>query len=100
MSVKIYKRFGSGAVDMIKANPYLLCDEISGIGFEKADAVARSLGIPKDSRERIAAGIKFVLTYNQYSSGHVYLPQNKLVETSCRLLSCSTDDAETSLARL
>lgn len=44
-SVKIYKRFGSGAVDMIKANPYLLCDEISGIGFEKADAVARSLGI-------------------------------------------------------
>ena len=99
-SVKIYKRFGSGAVDMIKANPYLLCDEISGIGFEKADAVARSLGIPKDSRERIAAGIKFVLTYNQYSSGHVYLPQNKLVETSCRLLSCSTDDAENELGAL
>ena len=96
-SVKIYKRFGSGAVDVIKANPYLLCDEISGIGFEKADAVARSLGIPKDSRERTAAGIKFVLTYNQYSSGHVYLPKNKLIETSCKLLSCSPENAEAEL---
>lgn len=99
-SVKIYKRWGSGAVDIIKKNPYQLCDDINGISFEKADAVAKSLGIPRDSRERVAAGIKFVLTYNQMQNGHVYLPMDKLVATSCKLLGCSTETAENELGTL
>lgn len=99
-SVKIYKRWGSGAVDTIKKNPYQLCDEINGIGFEKADAVAKSLGMARDSRERIAAGIKFVLVYNQNQNGHVYLPMDKLIPTACKLLGCEPETAENELGAL
>ena len=38
--MKIYKKWGSGAVDTINRNPYCLCDEIYGIGFDKADSLA------------------------------------------------------------
>ena len=99
-SVKIYQKWGSGAVDVIKRNPYILCDEINGIGFEKADSVARSLGIAKTSRERISAGIKFVLTYNESQNGHTYLPMDKLIETSCKLLGCDKETAEDELGAL
>ncbi|MBQ0126324.1 MAG: AAA family ATPase, partial [Clostridiales bacterium] len=88
LSVKIYKELGSGAVDIIKQNPYILCERIDGIGFEKADAIAREVGIAKNSRDRIAAGVKFVLSYNAMANGHVYLPLHKLVPTADKLLSC------------
>jgi exodeoxyribonuclease V alpha subunit len=32
-ALNIYKKWGSFAVDTIKANPYVLCDEIPGIGL-------------------------------------------------------------------
>ena len=99
-SVKIYQRWGSGAVDVIKKNPYLLCDEISGIGFEKADSVARSLGMKSNSRERIASGVKFVLKYNCTQNGHVYLPMDKLVTASSGLLGCDAEAAENEIGVL
>lgn len=91
LSVKIYNELGSGAVDMIKKDPYILCERINGIGFDKADAVARKVGVSKDSNERIAAGVKFVLTYNSAENGHVFLPLHKLVPTADKLLSCGED---------
>lgn len=99
-SVRIYQKWGSGAVDVIKKNPYLLCDEISGVGFEKADAVARSLGMKSNSRERIASGIKFVLKYNRTQNGHVYLPMDKLTATSSGLLGCDAEAAENEIGAL
>lgn len=97
-SVRIYQKWGSGAVEMIKQNPYALCDAIGGIGFEKADAVARDLGYRENSGERIAAGISFVLSYNLFQNGHVYLPQDKLLPAAMKLLSCSEEEAEDELA--
>ncbi len=44
-TVKIYKKWGSAAVDIAKKNPYRLCNEIDGIGFEKADSLAVKLGV-------------------------------------------------------
>ena len=90
-SVKIYHELGAGAVDVIKANPYVLCERINGIGFERADAVARSVGIARDSRDRIAAGVKYVLTYNAMQNGHVYVPERKLIPTADKLLGCGID---------
>ncbi len=92
LSVRIYKELGPGAVEMIKENPYILCERISGIGFEKADAVARRVGISKQSEDRIAFGIKYVLTYNAAENGHVYLPLHKLVPTADKLLMCGEEN--------
>ena len=39
MTVKIYKQWGSGSVDIARKNPYRLCDEVEGIGFERAESI-------------------------------------------------------------
>jgi exodeoxyribonuclease V alpha subunit len=78
-------------VEIIKNKPLYLCERISGIGFDKADAVARSVGISKNSDDRIAAGVKYVLTYNAMENGHVYLPLHKLVPTADKLLGCGEE---------
>ncbi|MBR3836597.1 MAG: ATP-dependent RecD-like DNA helicase [Clostridia bacterium] len=85
-SVRIYKRWGDAAVDVVKRNPYILCDEIYGIGFERADAMAASLGLGKDSYERIRAGLHYVLRFNSAGNGHTYLPKAKLIQASAKLL--------------
>ena len=86
MTVKIYKQYGSSAVDLAKKNPYRLCDEVEGIGFERADQMAMSLGVDPHSEERIMSGIKYLLTSNAAQNGHVCLPREKLVETAGHLL--------------
>ncbi|MBQ7291782.1 MAG: ATP-dependent RecD-like DNA helicase [Clostridia bacterium] len=99
-AVRIYKKWGCAAVDVINKNPYILCDEIHGVTFEKADAIAKTLGFTSGSDERIGAGIKFVLQHNLYQNGHVFLPQEKLVETATKLLGCEKEKAEDVLAYL
>ncbi len=98
-SVKVYQKWGTGAVELIRENPYILCGNIHGIGFEKADMIARDLGIRQNSEERIAAGIAFVLSYNLNQNGHVYLPQDKLIPAAVKLLGCAEEEAEDELAR-
>lgn len=98
-AVRVYKKWGSGAIEMIKQNPYILCENIRGIGFEKADRIARDLGIRENSEERIAAGLAFVLSYNMNQNGHVYVPQDKLIPAAVKLLSCTEEEAEDELAR-
>ena len=93
-AVKIYKKWGSGAVDLLKKNPYLLCEEIYGIGFDKADQMAKSLGCEEDSPFRIRAGIKYALSYNATHNGHVFIPRDKLIGLSAQLLDLPVERIE------
>lgn len=86
MTVRIYKQFGSSAVDVAKENPYRLCDEVEGIGFERADQMAMSLGLDPQSGERLMSGVKYLLTSNAARNGHVCLPREKLTEAAAQLL--------------
>lgn len=99
-AVKIYKRWGGGAVDVIKKDPYVLCDEITGVGFEKADAVAKSLGAENYRHERLLAGIKYILSYNANTNGHVFIPQDKLVESAMQMLSVGDAEVEEAVTEL
>lgn len=85
-TVKIYKRWGSASIDVAKANPYRLCDEIEGIGFERADSMAMKLGLDRNSASRLVSGVTHVLRYNAAQNGHVCLPREKLVKASATLL--------------
>lgn len=91
LTSKIYKRWGSASIDMVKHNPYILCNEINGIGFEKADSVAQSLGSPADSSERIEAGILYTLKNDAAMCGNMYLPEIKLVDITSNILKVKKD---------
>lgn len=49
-------------IKKVKDNPYILADEVSGIGFKKADALAINAGMPKNSPKRLEAFFQFFLT--------------------------------------
>lgn len=99
-AVKIYKKWGSGSIDIIKRNPYNLCDEIYGIGFEKADMIAKSLGIDNYTEERARSGLKYVLSYNGVQNGHMFIPRNKLIPAASSMLGIDEDVVENALNEL
>ncbi len=90
-TVKIYKRWGSACIDIAKKNPYRLCDEIDGIGFERADAMAAKLGIGQDSEARLISGIDHILKHNAAQNGHVCLPREKLAKAAAKLLGANEE---------
>ncbi len=90
ITVRIYKHFGAGAVDIAKQNPYRLCNEVDGIGFERADGMAMSLGLEADSPDRLESGVRYLLNSNAAQNGHTCLPREKLVAASVQLLRTAT----------
>ena len=91
--LKIYKKYGSSSVDTVKNNPYILCDEISGIGFKTSDKIARSLGIEVDSPFRIQSGIRYVI--NEFcANGHTFMPKDELIKEASNVLTVSGDIIE------
>ena len=96
-AMKIHKHWGGRAIDIIRENPYMLCEEINGIGFEKADKVARSLGIEGNSPQRIRSGIIYVLSYNASANGHTVLPRDRLTALAADLLSVDKESCEDAL---
>lgn len=84
-AVKIYKRYGAAAVDIVQENPYQLAEDVWGIGFKIADQLARKLGIEKEYPARLQAGLLFALQ-RAVDDGHVYMPQQELVQRAAELL--------------
>ncbi|WP_300262813.1 ATP-dependent RecD-like DNA helicase [Clostridium sp.] len=91
--LKIYKKYGANSVDTVKNNPYILCDEISGIGFKTSDKIAKSLGIEIDSPFRIQSGIRYVI--NQFcANGHTFMPKDELIKEASNVLTVGEDIIE------
>ncbi len=99
-TLKIYKQWGSRAVDIAKQNPYRLCNEIEGIGFESADMVASSLGFEDNNFDRIMSGINYVLSKNESVNGHCCLPAERLCESAAALLGVDVVGAENAMREL
>ncbi len=84
-AAKIFKQYGSRAIEVVSRNPYQMAADIYGIGFLTADRIARELGFEKDSHLRLRAGILYVL--NQMAeNGHVYYPYHQLLEKAGEML--------------
>lgn len=82
---KIYARYGLETFKVINENPYLLADDINGIGFKIADEIAAKVGIHTDSDYRIRSGILYVLSAS-IGEGHVYYPKELLLDKAQELL--------------
>jgi len=76
-AVRIFKTYGTDAIQVMSENPYRLAKDIRGIGFRTADVIAEKLGIEKTAIIRIRAGIAFALT-EAMGYGHCGLPRADL----------------------
>ena len=97
LSVRIYNRWGASAVGKVKEDPYILCEHIQGIGFEKADEIASSLGTDKNAPSRIKAALKYVLSFNSIQNGHTCVPYDKLCPACAELLGTSEESIHKAL---
>jgi len=99
LALRLYRRYGPDALDMLRRNPYLLVDDAYGVDFAVADQIALSMGLAGDSQRRVEAAVLFELSYNQ-NNGHVFLPREKLLAAAAALISCEPEAVEISLDQL
>src|SRR5260370_22204098 len=64
---------------------YRLRQEVWASGFKTADTIARAVGIPHDSPQRIKAGLQYTLS-QAADDGHCYLPEPNLIREAARIL--------------
>ena len=97
--INIYRRFGQKSTEIIKSNPYTLCERGIDFPFETAEELALEFGFEKDSELRVCAGIEYVLNRN-LSNGHTCLPRDKFVDVCSNLLECNQSTVEVCCDRL
>ena len=91
LAVKIFNEYGQKMYTIIKKNPYQIAEDISGVGFKIADAIAMKAGIGMQSDFRVRAAI--IYTLNQATGlGHIFLPKKLLVSWTRQLLEKSNDN--------
>ena len=90
---RLLSRYGENAAATVRENPYRLAEEVDGIGFLKADAIARGLGISEDAPERLAAAAAFALG-EAVASGSVCMEPSELAHRTAELLKLDCADGE------
>lgn len=97
--VKIYKTYGNESIEIVKANPYRLADDIWGIGFKTADKIATQLGFEKNSFERCSSGILYIL--NELSNkGHCFATREQLLETTEKILELESNLIDSTINKM
>jgi exodeoxyribonuclease V alpha subunit len=75
---RIRKRYGAEAVKVIREDPYLVAEQVPGIGFKTADAIGRASGLAMDDPRRAAGAVLHLLGENA-EDGHVFARHEQLV---------------------
>src|SRR5437762_10027564 len=95
-AVRIFKTYGSDAVQVMTENPYRLARDIRGIGFKTADAIAMRIRSEEDALIRVRAGISYALT-EAMDEGHCGLPTEELLPLAEELLEVSQELVQTAM---
>jgi exodeoxyribonuclease V alpha subunit len=90
LASRVYRAYGSRAIEVIENQPYRLAREMRGVGFLTADRIAMQTGVPAEDPERIQAGLLHVLSEG-LGDGHLYLPRDVLTERAAKLLKVPAD---------
>ena len=99
LAVRTYKRYGDSTMELLYDDPYLLMDEELEAEFGAVDRFAIELGVAGDDPRRVEAGVQFELTYN-LTGGHSFLPEDKLIAATARLLTVEEDTVKQAVERL
>ncbi|NLC39346.1 MAG: ATP-dependent RecD-like DNA helicase, partial [Clostridiaceae bacterium] len=84
-AAKIYKAYGNESIEIVKANPFRLADDIWGIGFKTADTIATKLGFGKNNFVRCRSGLLYTLN-SLADEGHTYADRDQLISKGLSLL--------------
>ena len=100
LCTKVVRLYGERTQQVVNADPYQLVEQVEGVGFKTADAIAFSLGIERDSEHRLTCGVKHLLGEATRAGGHLFLPQEQLIGRAARLLGVQAELCQRALASL
>ena len=86
LSSAIFDKYGEETLHIINENPYQLAAEIDGISFNRADQVAKNLGIATDDSRRIDAAIIQTLDDLTMETGDTFTTTKPLLQQTIQLL--------------
>ncbi|ALA58004.1 ATP-dependent RecD-like DNA helicase [Nitrospira moscoviensis] len=94
---KALGQLGPEAATHIRANPYCLV-ELHGVGFQRADSIARGLGMAVNDLHRLMAGLHYVLE-QEAGKGHSCLPHEVLTNEAGRVLDVEATELDRAVAK-
>ncbi|MCD8842854.1 ATP-dependent RecD-like DNA helicase [Staphylococcus gallinarum] len=87
LAMSIYQAYLGETLTIVEQKPYQLVYDVKGIGFNKADTLARNVGIQFNDPERLKAGVLYVLEEECIKQGHTYLPTQTVLDMTSDMLS-------------
>ncbi|WP_244087510.1 ATP-dependent RecD-like DNA helicase [Companilactobacillus sp. RD055328] len=101
IATKIFQAYHSKTLEIVMNNPFQLVEDINGVGFKKADAIAEELGFAVDNEFRIRGAILHVLNLLSSLEGNTYANESILETETQRLLMSSryTDNVEDKISK-
>lgn len=97
---RIWRRHGPRAVELIRANPWRLANEIAGVGFTSADKIAQGLGVAMNALERIEAATLQAIRNAAREEGHVLVNRNVIIAATAGMASVAPAAVEEAIDRL
>jgi exodeoxyribonuclease V alpha subunit len=98
-SAILLKEYGLDALNIIQSNPYCLANDIPGIGFYMADAIALKLGKLENEPERARACIIHLIQQSA-NDGHVFAYLDQLTARCKNLFQIESEAAEQTIEDL
>lgn len=94
LAIKIFKKYDVMAESILQTNPYKMVEDIEGIGFAKADAIAQKLGMEEDHPYRVKACVRHSLEESAARDGNTFMPYNALVKDVAQKLKLDEEKGE------
>ena len=95
---EIVRKYGADAPRVVRDDPYIVAEQIRGIGFRTADRIAESLGIAGDDIRRVQGGVLH-LVGKAVDDGHVFATREQ-IRTGLEQLDVPNDALYEALERL
>ncbi|MCK8607305.1 SF1B family DNA helicase RecD2 [Apilactobacillus ozensis] len=86
IAAKIFNTYKGDTLDILKQNPYKMVEDIKGISFKRADAIAQKNGIAFNDPGRIRAGIITALNQLSIKNGDTYTTTEPLLNMTLDIL--------------
>jgi exodeoxyribonuclease V alpha subunit len=91
LAMRIVRRYGANAMNVVAREPYRLALDVSGVGFKTADRIASTIGVAPDSPARMQAGVLQVV-HDVSEAGHVWTTQGEVLGRAAQMLGLADPD--------
>ena len=90
LSARIFQKYGAQTLDKITEDPYQLVLDVKGVGFKRADELAKRLGITGDDPRRIKGALIQMVSLIINETGDTFVLQDDLIKRASGVLNANS----------